>query len=88
MDLNNFFHLKPFEHELAVYVMGPKDTKRTTTKGQRKQLEKEMEGPEEKGVALWCLLSRKKAFLRMRWKIVFELFCGHALLTRMSSSWL
>ena len=37
------FRLKPLEHELAHYVMDPTDTKRTMTKGQRKQLEKEIE---------------------------------------------
>ena len=77
------FRLKPLETELADYVMDPKDTKRTMTKGQRKQLEQEVENLEEKDMALWSVLTRRKAFLPMRWKIVFELFCGCALLTRM-----
>ena len=45
------FRLKPLETELADYVIDPKDTKRTMTKGQRKQLEQEVENLEEK---TWC----------------------------------
>ena len=53
------------------------------SEGQKKNLEKDIEDVEENDFAMWSVLTQSAAYLPRRWKFVFEIFCGYALLTRM-----
>ena len=80
------FKLKPLPMDLREEPcnLEPEvDRKRSMTKGQRKQLEKKVEVMEDRDMAMWSAIHRQPVHLPRPWKIVFELFCGCALLTRM-----
>ena len=80
------FKLRPLTEELREEPcsLEPEvDRKRSMTKGQRKQLEKKIEVLEDSDMAMWSAIHRQPVYLPRFWKIVLELFCGCALLTRM-----
>ena len=80
------FKLKPLTEELREEPcsLEPEiDKKKSMSKGQRKQLEKKIEVLEDSDMAMWSAIHRQPVHLPRPWKIVLELFCGCALLTRM-----
>ena len=83
------FELKPLDEELRSEPCKwePEDSKKVLTRGQKKQLRGEVGKMEYEDVAMWSTLLQAHPPLPRGWKLVFELFCGCALLTRMAQSY-
>ena len=82
------FELRPLDEELRAEPCKwePEDPKKVMTKGQKKQLTGEVSKMEYEDVALWSTLMRAQPPVPRGWRLIFELFCGCALLTRMAQS--
>ena len=82
------FKLKTLDEELKTQrcQWEPEDPKKTLPRGKKKQLAKEVEKLENEDVVMWSNLLQAKPSPPRGWKLLFELFCGCALLTRMAQS--
>ena len=78
------FKIKPLDRGMEVEICDldqEREHRKVLTKGQRKNLEKEITAVEDTDMAMWSAVHKNPTPLRKR-SILFELFCGCALLTR------
>ena len=82
------FKLKDLDEELKVKrcQWDQEDPKKTLPRGKKKQLSKEVEKMENEDLVMWSNLLHVRPSPPRGWKLLFEIFCGCALLTRMAQA--